>query len=50
MVKYTPEMVRRKEKMNKVELGERVKAIREHYGLTQSQFAQKIKSGRNLQK
>ena len=28
--------------MNKVELGKRVKAIREHYGLTQSQFAQKI--------
>ena len=28
--------------MNKAELGERVKAIREHYGLSQTQLAQKI--------
>ena len=32
----------KKEKMNKVELGERVKAIREHYGLPQPLFAKQI--------
>ena len=34
--------VEKKEKMNKVELGERVKAIREHYGLPQPLFAKQI--------
>ena len=40
VVKYTPKKKRRK--MNKVELGKRVKAIREHYGLPQPLFAKQI--------
>ena len=32
----------KKEKMNKAELGERVKIIRKHFGLSQAQFAQKV--------
>ena len=39
----TPKKVgRKKKKMNKAELGERVKIIRKHFGLSQAQFAQKI--------
>ncbi len=41
MVEYTPRR-KKKNKMSKAELGERVRIIRRHYGLTQSQFAQKI--------
>ena len=41
--KSTPQRCGRKEeKMNKVELGKRVKIIRKHFGLSQAQFAQKI--------
>ena len=58
MIKYTPRKVWKKKKknkkephqrwcgekkkMNKAELGERVKAIREHYGLPQPLFAKQI--------
>ena len=33
---------RKEEKMNKVEFGERIAKVRQHFGLSQAQFAQKV--------